>query len=289
MTGTTGIFCQQMVRWEDSECIIIGLPWDGTASGRPGSRFGPEALRVATRQVEDYSPYLQRDISKVKLHDAGDIELPFGSTDDTLKAIEKSCFPFIREKKKLVALGGEHLISWPIVKAMHQHYGDEIFVIQLDAHADLREEYLGVRCSHATVMHLITELIGQENTAVIGIRSGTYEEWGLLESHPHFFGGLSSQSLSDFESLACEILPSRKVYITLDCDVFDPGIFPGTGTPEPGGITFHDFIGIVKALKECDIIGADIVELAPDYDHSGISNALGATALRELILAGKKI
>jgi agmatinase len=289
MIGKTGIFYQPMVRWEDADCVVIGLPWDGTVSGRPGSRFGPEAIRLATRNVEDYSPYLHRDISETKLHDIGDIELPFGSTNDTLTLIDSTCTPFITRKKKLVTLGGEHLGTWPIIKAMHQHYGDEIFVIQLDAHADLRSEYLGVHYSHATVMHLISELIGKENTAAVGIRSGTREEWKLLRSHPHFFGGLSSKSLSDFESFAHETLSSRRVYITLDCDVFDPGIFPGTGTPEPGGITFNDFIMIMKVLAEYDIIGADIVELAPDYDHSGISSALAATALRELILAGKRI
>jgi agmatinase len=258
-------------------------------SGRPGARFGPDALRSATLGVEDYSPYLDRDISEIKLFDSGDLEIPFGDTDKALGCIRTHSLKLLPYHGRLISLGGEHLVSWPVIEALYQQYGDKLFVIQFDAHADMRTEYLGVTLSHATIMNLITGLIGINNTAVIGIRSGTKEEWKFLRSHPHYFYGLSSRVLNSFAEFARAELSAKYVYITLDLDVFDPSIFPGTGTPEPGGISFRDFIDIITILDGFDIVGADIVELAPDYDHSGISSALAATVLRELLLIiGKK-
>jgi len=158
--------------------------------------------------------------------------------------------------------------------------------VQLDAHADLRSEYLGVSLSHSAVMRHITDRIGRDKTAVVGVRSGTADEWEELRAHPHFFGPLAPRHLGEFGAFARDTLKDRRVYLTIDLDVFDPGIMPGTGTPEPGGIAFPDAMLIFKALADAgaDIVGADIVELAPHYDHSGISSALAATLLRELIL-----
>jgi agmatinase len=172
---------------------------------------------------------------------------------------------------------------------MHERFGDELFVIQLDAHADLREQYLGVRESHATVMRLIAGLVGRENTAAVGVRSGTAEEWEILRSHPRYYGGAAGHPLAAFGEF-CSGLANRKVYLTIDMDVFDPSAMPGAGTPEPGGIFFPEFVRLMKALGGADIIGADIVELAPDYDHSGISAALAGTVLREvlLLMAGER-
>jgi len=177
----------------------------------------------------------------------------------------------------------------PLLEVMHERYGDDLFVIQLDAHADLRTDYLGVKYSHATVMNLITGLIGIENTAVIGVRSGTRDEWEMLRSRPNCFGGASSLPIDAFSVFALGKLGKRPVYITFDLDVFDPGILPGTGTPDPGGLTFREFVKLVRVFDSLTIVGADIVELAPDYDSSGISSALAATVFRELLLVlGKK-
>lgn len=282
-----GIFFRPQVPLEEADVAIIGFPWDGTVSNRPGARFGPEAIRSATLGVENYSPYLDRDISQMNIHNAGDIELPFGDTDACLALIYRAYAGLA--PCKTVALGGEHLVAWPLVRVMHERFGDELFVIQLDAHADLREHYLGVRESHATVMRLIASLVGRENTAAVGVRSGTAEEWEILRSHPRYYGGAAGHPLAAFGEF-CSGLANRKVYLTIDMDVFDPSVMPGTGTPEPGGIFFPEFVRLMKALESADIIGADIVELAPDYDHSGISAALAGTVLREvlLLMAGER-
>lgn len=279
---SAGIFFKPQVPLREADVAIIGLPWDGTASNRPGARFGPEAIRSATLGIEDYSPYLDGDISRLKIHDAGDLELPLG---DTAAALDKIYKEYVHlSGQKMVALGGEHLVSWPLVQVMHKQYGDDLFVIQFDAHADLREQYLWVKLSHATVMNLITGLLGRENTAAVGIRSGASEEWNILSRHPHYFGGVSGKPLDTFPAFAAGSLKGRKVYLSLDLDIFDPGIMPGTGAPEPGGISFSEFIPLLKSLENVEIVGADIVELAPVYDHSGISQALAGTVLREILL-----
>ena len=278
------IFGQIPVSKEQAECIILGIPWDGTVSGRPGTRFGPRAIRTATIDIENYSPYLEKDISEVKIHDAGDISLPFGDTEKVLSFIRKTAANLIGTGRKIISLGGEHLVTLPLVEVMHKKYGNDLFIIQFDAHADLRDNYLGVKLSHATVMHHISQLIKPENIAVVGVRSGTKEEWNMLKSHPHFFGSTSPGSLKEFKTFAVETLNNKKIYLTIDLDVFDPSVLPGTGTPEPGGIFFPDFISLVRILKDFEIVGADIMELAPDYDSSGISNILASMVLRELLL-----
>lgn len=285
---STGIFLRPQVSIEEADVAIIGLPWDGTASNRPGARFGPRAIRSATLGIEDYSPYQNRDMARLAVYDAGDPELPFGDT--------AACLAMIREEyarlfpKKVAALGGEHLVAWPPLQVMHERYGNSLFVIQFDAHADLREHYIGVRECHATVMNLVHGLIGRENTAAVGVRSGTAEEWAVLRNHPRAYGGPAGRPLSAFGELGGGLLAGRKVYLTIDLDVFDPSVMPGTGTPEPGGMFFTEFVSLLQSLEGVDIVGADIVELAPDYDSSGISAALAGTVLREvlLLMAGKK-
>jgi agmatinase len=279
---STGVFYRPLASLEEANIAVIGLPWDGTVSNRAGARFGPEAIRSATLGIEDYSPYQDRDISRLSIHDAGDPELPFGDTQACLNLIYEE-YAAIASVKKTVALGGEHLVSWPLIRFMHEQHGNDLFILQFDAHADLRDQYLGVRHSHATVMNLAAGLIGHENMAAVGIRSGTPDEWKMLRSNPRSFGGALGRPLSDFDSFA-RGLAGRKVYVTVDVDVFDPGIMPGTGTPEPGGISFPEFIRLIHALQGVEIVGADIVELAPDYDHSGVSAALAGTVLREILL-----
>ena len=268
----------------DADRIILGIPWDGTVSGRPGARFGPVAIRAATLNEEDYSPYLNRDIGDICLADVGDIELPFGDTDRALSVIENTARGLVAHNVPIISLGGEHLVTLPLVRALHERYRDSLCVVQFDAHADLRSEYLGVKLSHATVMYHIADILEGENTAHVGIRSGTAEEFAILRTHPNYFGGAQGKSLVEFEEFARSELYGRKVYITVDLDVFDPAVCPGTGTPEPGGITFREFVPLLNALEGCDIVGGDIVELAPDYDTSGISAALAAVVLRELLL-----
>ncbi len=284
MTEKTGIFYQPMVPPENAECIVLGLPFDGTVTGRPGARFGPRAIRDATLNAEDYSPYLERDISDIAIADYGDVDCSHGDTGAVLKSIKSEYAKLTETGGKMVALGGEHLVTLPLFEVLYAKYGERLFVIQFDAHADLREDYLGVRLSHAAVMNHIAGTAGIDSVAVVGVRSGSREEWKILHEHPHFFSGIAPIDIGSFERFVSETLAGRALYVTVDLDVFDPSAMPGTGTPEPGGMFFDEFMELAKCLACTNIVGADIVELAPDYDHSGISSSLAATVLRELLL-----
>jgi len=274
-------FLNDSVGLEQAEIVILGLPWDSTTSNRPGARFGPPNIRGEFGGLESFSPYFKRDIEDVSVFDAGDVELPFGNSVETCRRIESVVDCFLEDKKKVISLGGEHLLSYPIIKSYHKKNKD-LFVLHLDAHADLRCEYLGERLSHATVMNLVHEFMSPDKIMHLFIRSGTREEWQRLYNLPNtqnmLFPSVHGGLGFDFSFLA-----GKDVYLSLDLDVFDPSIFPGTGTPEPGGIFFQHFIEFLQALSECNIVGADIMELSPPYDHSGISSALACKALREII------
>lgn len=279
-----GIFCQEYTGAAEADRILIGLPYDGTTSNRPGTRFGPAAIREATLNVEDYSPELRRDISELNLHDAGDVELPFGDTAAALVRIQETYASLADHKARIIALGGEHLVTLPLIRVMHRIYGNKLFVVQFDAHADLRTEYLGVEFSHATVMHHVSTIAGPEHTAAVGIRSGSADEWRALQTRPNCFGRFAGRRIDEFPDFVRSLPADTIFYLTIDLDVFDPSLFPGTGTPEPGGLFWHEFMPLLTPFAGRDIAGIDIVELSPHYDHSGVSSAVAATVLRECLL-----
>lgn len=263
-----------------AEQIIFGAPYDGTASFRPGSRFGPSAMREAAYGIEYYSPYQEQELS-LPVHDAGDLELPFGDPRVALQLIEEYVLSVIKQGKMPIMIGGEHLLSLAVVRALLTKY-PELHIIHLDAHADLREEYLGSKYSHATVLRRIHEEAGTVIHS-FGVRSGLKEEFAFaaanLDFHPF--------SLADLAALKMQ-LGDRPVYLTLDLDVLDPSILPGTGTPEPGGVSFRELLTALLSLKGVNLVGFDLVELAPQLDSSGVSTIVACTLLRELLLLAQK-
>ncbi len=259
--------------YNTSDIVMLGLPYDGTVSYRPGSRFAPEQIRLASWGLEEYSPNFEKELSQTNFHDAGDLELPFGNTQKSLELIKKNVEDVYKEGKKILAIGGEHLVTLGEIQAISQFY-DNLAVVHFDAHTDLREEYLGEELSHSTVIRQISKIIGAENIKQIGIRSGLKEEWDFMAKHHTLINEYSQ--LDEFRG--------KKIFITTDLDVLDPSIMCGTGTPEAGGMDFNTLIGWYKYLQKFDIIGADVVELAPDYDSSGVSTAVAAKVIRELLM-----
>jgi len=255
----------------NSNIIIFGCPFDSTSSFRPGSRFGPNAIRNVSELIETYSPVLDMDLEDIDFYDNGDLELVFGNTLKSLEIIERFAYEKVKYGKKLIGLGGEHLISYPIIKTYASFYKD-LNVIHLDAHADLRDDYLGEKFSHATVMKRVSDIIGISRIHAFGIRSGTRDEFKTVNLY-------SKDGIIDFISSS-----DKPLYFTLDLDVLDPSILPATGTPEAGGISFKDLMDVIYSLKTKNIVGADIVELAPMYDNYTNSAAVAAKILRELIL-----
>lgn len=260
--------------YETSDIIMLGLPFDGTVSYRTGSRFAPEQIRLASWGLEEYSPLFDKELSDVNFHDAGDLEFPLGNTYKTLEQIETNVREIYKDGKRVFGIGGEHLVTLPEVKAVSEFYKD-LAVVHFDAHTDLREEYLGEKMSHSAVIRHISKFVKPQNIKQIGIRSGMKEEWDFMR-----LNNTLCHKYSDIDALKY-----KPVFVTVDLDCLDTSIMPGTGTPEAGGMTFNELTGWFKYLKDFNIVGADVVELAPDYDASGASTAVATKVIRELLMA----
>lgn len=266
----------------NADAVLFGAPFDSTTSFRPGARFGPAAMRHESFGLETWSPYQDRDLTDYPVFDSGDLELCFGNSVLALADIECRADEILRDGKLPVLFGGEHLVTLGAVRAAFRRHPD-LHVVHFDAHADLREDYLGMRLSHASVMRRCWELLGDGRIHQFCIRSGDREEFRFAaehtELHKFSFDGLAETA----EALRCANVP---VYLTIDLDCVDPSAFPGTGTPEAGGVTFPELLeAVLTVAKTCNVVGADLVELAPMLDPSGASTALACKTARELLLA----
>ena len=268
---------------ETAKTVIFGAGYDGTVTLRPGTRFGPEAMRDLSIGLEMYSPYQDLNIGDFAIADAGDLDLPFGDTDTTLRMIEEETREIVKAGKQPVMLGGEHLLTLATVKAVHEAYPD-LHVIHFDAHTDLRDEFMGVELSHATVIKQVWRILGDKKVHSFGIRSGLGEEFVFGREHLDF-NPFSLACLKDRIADYGLVEQQIPVYLTIDLDVLDPSVFPGTGTPEPGGVDFHTLLNAILAMRGLNIVGFDLVELAPDYDASGCSTLVACKVLRECLLA----
>ncbi len=264
--------------YKSARAVIFGAPFDGTTSFRPGARFGPAAVRAESFGIETYSPYQRRDLEDILFFDSGDLELPPGGAERALELISQRTREIASDGKLSVMLGGEHLVTLGALRPLAELY-PELRIIHFDAHADLREEYLGERLSHACVMRRAWELFGDGRIFQMGIRSGDRGEWAFMEhTTVHPFDLFGAEAVKE----ACDGYP---VYISVDLDVLDPSVFPGTGTPEAGGADFNMLLSTLFAFKGMKVVGFDLVELSPQLDHSGASTALCCKLLREMLLA----
>ena len=267
--------------YEESKIVLFGAPFDSTTSFRPGARFGSSAIRHESFGIETYSPYQDKDLTDLKVFDCGDLELCFGSPEDALKDIEEQARQIVSDGKLPIMLGGEHLVTFAAVKAVFEKY-PKMHIIHFDAHADLRDDYLGAKLSHACVMRRCYELLGDGKIHQFCIRSGDREEFRFADEHTDMhkfnFDGLKEL----IEELKSDNLP---VYFTIDMDCLDPSVFCGTGTPEAGGVNFKELLDAILEVSKTNIVGADLNELAPMLDISGASTAVACKTLRELILS----
>lgn len=268
----------------DSHIVLFGAPFDSTTSYRPGTRFGSRAIRQESYGLETYSPYQDKDLCDYDIFDSGDIELSMGSSEMALEQISERTRTILEDGKLPFMIGGEHLVTLGAFREVYTRYPD-VHIIHLDAHTDLRDEYLGVKLSHACVIRRCHDLVGDGRIHQFGIRSGDRSEFiwaaeGHTEMHRFTLDGLEE---------TVEALGSIPVYFTIDLDVLDPSIFPGTGTPEAGGIGFMDLIRAVMLVgSRCQVVGCDVNELSPSYDQSGVSTAVACKVVRELLLAIQK-
>lgn len=273
-------FLESRDDYRNARIILLGVPLDITSSFRTGSREAPQAVRAASQGLEDYSPRLDRDLGECAVYDAGDLLLPLGNLQACLNRIGQACRLIADDGKIPFMLGGEHLITLPAVQAMAEFFPG-LAVLQFDAHADLRDDYLGESLSHATVLRRICEVVGDNNVYQFGIRSGTRDEFQYGRAHTNFYPFEAARTLRS----CLPDLKERPVYVTLDIDLLDPAYAPGTGAPEPGGIQPAEVFEVLTVLQELQVVGLDIVELAPAYDASGITAMLVAKMTREGLLA----
>ena len=267
--------------YESAMIAVFGAPFDSTTSFRPGARFGSSAIRHESFGLETYSPYQDKDLADINVFDCGDLELCFGSAEAALKDIEEKTKEILSDGKLPFLVGGEHLVTLGAVRAAAERYPD-LHIIHFDAHADLRDDYLGARLSHACVMRRCHELTGDGRIHQFCIRSGEKAEFAFAGAHTdlHKFG------FDGLKELVGKLAEDRTpVYLTVDLDCLDPALFCGTGTPEAGGVSFTQLLEAILAVSRCNIIGADVNELAPMLDASGASTAAACKIVREMLLA----
>lgn len=270
--------------YKDADIVLYGAPFDSTTSFRPGSRFGSSAMRHESFGIETYSPYQDKDLTDLRIFDSGDLELCFGDAKSALVDIGSRACEIIGDGKFPLLLGGEHLVTLAPVRALSEKYPD-LHIIHFDAHADLRDDYLGAKLSHACVMRRIHELLGDGRIHQFGIRSGERSEFEFASLHTdlHRFNFESLEKVA--ETLAQAQVP---VYFSIDLDVLDPSAFSGTGTPEAGGVSFNELLSATLTVcRTVRLVGADLVELAPMLDPSGVSTSAACKILREMLLAIK--
>lgn len=259
--------------YKTSKIVLLGEPYDCTCSNRPGTRFAPQSVRLESVGIETYSVYFDKDMEDSSFFDAGDLEYPFGNAQKMLEITESNVDCIYNDNKKLLGIGGEHLITLANVKSALKKY-DNLAVIQFDAHTDLREQYLGETLTHSGVMFQIAKLTGFENIAQIGLRSGEKEEFDIVKKYNTL--KTKKQELDKFKD--------KNIFLTIDLDVLDPSVMSGVGTPEAGGLTYLELMDWLTYLKDFNIIGADIMELAPDIDTTKVSTATACKLVREVLM-----
>lgn len=275
-----GTFVKAIPNREQAKVVLFGAPMDYTVSFKAGSRFGPHGIRQASHGLEDYSPALDDRLSRVKFADVGDLVLPFGNVKGSLDVIYEATKEIVEAGQIPFMLGGEHLVSYPAVRAVAEKHKD-LVLLHFDAHTDLRDEFFGEALSHATVIKKITEFLPSKNIYQFGIRSGEQHEFEYAATHTHL---VQDHVLEPLTQILPEI-DGRPIYITLDIDVMDPAFAPGTGTQESGGISSLEMLKALRLLKGQNIVGFDLVEVSPPNDTSGITSVLGAKLVREAIIS----
>ena len=279
ITTRNGAFMGSRQNLAECGIVLLGAPLDGTASYLPGSRFAPASIRTVSTALETYSPVLDKDLTDVAYFDAGDVDFAFGNVSVALAGIKKATAAIVQQGRRPMVMGGEHLITLPVVEAVYAAHPD-LRVLHFDAHADLRASYIGEKFSHATVFRYISELIGADRVFQFGIRSGSREEFAYGRANTRFF---PHEVVAPMKSILAE-LAGHPLYISVDIDVVDPAFAPGTGTPEPGGVAAAELLQAMDMLAPFNVVGWDVVEVCPPVDCGVITSVLAAKVMREALL-----
>src|SRR5712692_7435479 len=266
----------------DARVVVYGIPFEGRVNLRKGADAGPLDLRLASDSIETYSPILDRDLEDLALADIGDCVLPDGAAPrEQLDAARDEIAGWWHPGLLPFMLGGDHTATVPVIEVLAPHFPD-LVVLQLDAHPDLREQFLGERYNYASAMARVMDTVPPERVYQVGMRTGAREEY--RRKAPHVFPAHAVHPVEAVRSLVPE-LARHPLYVTIDIDVLDPSEAPGTGAPEPCGITASELVEIVRLLEPCTVVGTDLMEVAHAFDPSGRTGITAAWSLREAMLA----
>ena len=277
-----GIFMGAKRLIQNSKIGLFGVPYDGTTSFRPGARFGPSAIRETSNGLETYCPQLDLDLNDINFTDFGSLDIPFGDPEPVIKLVKNATKKLLDLNIKPLILGGEHSITSGAVAAVAENYND-LILVQLDAHADLRNDWLGSNYNHACTMTKCLEILPSKKLFQLGIRSGTRKEFERIQEEKSLIIHEKDKPATNLDKALNPFL-GKPIYLTIDLDWFDPSLLPGTGTPEPGGYFWNDFAAILNVLKKHQIVAGDIVELAPQLDQTGISSIVAAKVTRSILM-----
>jgi len=265
----------------EARVVVFGIPFEGRVNLRKGADGGPRDLRLASDSIETYSPVLDRDLEDLALADAGDCELPGAATPrEQLDAARGQIAAWWRPGLLPFMLGGDHTATVPVIETIAPAFPG-LRILQLDAHPDTRVEFLGERYNYASAMACVMETVPADRVYQVGMRTGSREEF--VQPGPNFFPAHRERPLDVVRRLVPS-LAGWPLYVTIDVDVLDPSEAPGTGSPEPGGISVPELIDIVRLLGSCRVIGGDLVEVAHAWDASGRTGIAASWVIREAML-----
>jgi agmatinase len=265
----------------EARIVVYGVPFEGRVNLRKGADAGPRDLRLASDSIETYSPVLDRDLEDLALADIGDCELPDGAPPrEQLDAAREQIAAWWRPGLLPFMLGGDHTATVPVIEAIAPAIPN-LKILQLDAHPDLREEFLGERYNYASAMARVMDTVPPERVYQVGMRTGAREEY--TRRRPSFLPLLAGHPVDVVRRLLPE-LRGHPLYVTIDVDVLDPSEAPGTGSPEPGGLRVPELVEIVRMLDGCDVVGGDLVEVAHAWDPSGRTGIAASWVIREALL-----
>ncbi|MEB3851836.1 MAG: agmatinase [Desulfurococcales archaeon] len=285
--GTFGGYLPERAR---SIYSLVGVPFDSTSSYRSGQRWGPRAIREASAFIEFTSLHAGLDVEEVPIYDEGDVGVVHGDARETLRRVSAATRALAGEGRRLIVLGGEHTVTYGVLEGLASALGRTPCLVVLDAHFDLRGDYLGNPYSHACVMRRVLERLHPPRVYYVGVRGFAREELELASSRE----GVAYSTSLDVERLGEANVAARvkrflgecgSVYLSVDLDFLDPSQAPGVGNPEPGGLTFREALNLIHAIVDERLVGFDVVELAPPHDPAGLTAVVAAKLVVEVVAA----
>lgn len=270
-----GVLDKEFLSYEDSSIAVLPIPFDKTSSWMKGSERGPKAIIEASMNMELYDLETNYEVYKKGIFTSE--EILSNNSEEMIKRVYDRATELIKDGKFIVALGGEHTVAFPVIKA-HNNIFDDISILQLDAHSDMRDSYLGNKYSHACVMARVKEI--NDNIVAVGIRSLDSSELDNIDKNNTFFARDIHNTKNWIREAVSKL--NKNVYISIDLDVFDPSIMPSTGTPEPGGLKWYPVIRLLREVcANKNVIGFDVVELCPTENKA--PNFLAAKLIYKLL------